>query len=250
MILLSLGYLLDHTFPTEFHLFLQSYTLCFLGVIGIKDWWCLTSYIQDVCRHNSFVWTGDQNGVSTNIECTPLMSITWSIKLHTDMQRVNSYRTTNLTLVLSLILKLHHIHTRTLLNGFIFDIPLKVIKNTFNYTLNPLTYKYLCCVYVYLFSFLDWFYFTLLFSSPLTKYLLEISDLLDIQRKMDLYRSMFYCNTESDRDSNFIKAESLRIELIAGGLNWKQQDFIMDRLQPNSFLEVRTVSKINKNCYR
>lgn len=52
---------------------------------------------------------------------------------------------------------------------------------------------------------------------------------------------MFYCNTESDRDSNFIKAESLRIELIAGGLNWKQQEFIMDRLQPNAFFEVRTI---------
>ena len=74
--------------------------------------------------------------------------------------------------------------------------------------------------------------------SPLSKYLLEVSDLLDIQRKMDLYRAMFYCNAESDRDANFIKCESLKIELIAGGLNWKQQNFIMDRLQPNAFLEV------------
>lgn len=49
---------------------------------------------------------------------------------------------------------------------------------------------------------------------------------------------MFYCNAESDRDANFIKAESLRIELIAGGLNWKQQDYIMERLQPNAFFEV------------
>ena len=74
--------------------------------------------------------------------------------------------------------------------------------------------------------------------SPISKYLLEICDLLDIQRKMDLYRAMFYCNAESDRDANFIKAESLRIELIAGGLNWKQQDYIMERLQPNAFFEV------------
>lgn len=81
---------------------------------------------------------------------------------------------------------------------------------------------------------------------PLSKYLLEISDLLDIQRKMELYRSMFYCNAESDRDANFIKAESLRIELIAGGLNWKQQDFIMDRLQPNAFLEI---SFLDYLCY-
>ncbi|XP_052781998.1 uncharacterized protein LOC128218381 [Mya arenaria] len=81
---------------------------------------------------------------------------------------------------------------------------------------------------------------------PLSKYLLEISDLLDIQRKMELYKAMFYCNAESDRDANFIKAESLRIELIAGGLNWKQQDFIMDRLQPNAFLEI---SFLDYLCY-
>ena len=65
---------------------------------------------------------------------------------------------------------------------------------------------------------------------------------MDIQRKMDLYRAMFYCNAESDRDANFIKAESLRIELIAGGLNWKQQEYIMDRLQPNAFFEVRNTN--------
>ena len=59
---------------------------------------------------------------------------------------------------------------------------------------------------------------------------------------MDLYRAMFYCNAESDRDANFIKAESLRIELIAGGLNWKQQEYIMDRLQPNAFFEVRNTN--------
>lgn len=81
---------------------------------------------------------------------------------------------------------------------------------------------------------------------PLSKYLLEICDLLDIQRKMELYRAMFYCNAESDRDANFIKAESLRIELIAGGLNWKQQDFILDRLQPNAFLEI---SFLDYLCY-
>ena len=73
---------------------------------------------------------------------------------------------------------------------------------------------------------------------PLSKHLLEICNLLDIERKMDLYKAMFYCNVESERDNNFIKADCLRIELIAGGLNWKQQEFIMDRLQPNSFFEV------------
>lgn len=76
-------------------------------------------------------------------------------------------------------------------------------------------------------------------DSYLSKHLLEICDLMDIERKMDLYKAMFYCNVSSDRDANFIKADSLRIELIAGGLNWKQQEYIMDRLQPNHFNEVR-----------
>ena len=73
---------------------------------------------------------------------------------------------------------------------------------------------------------------------------------MDIQRKMDLYRAMFYCNAESDRDANFIKAESLRIELIAGGLNWKQQEYIMDRLQPNAFFEVRITNYPGSVQYR
>lgn len=77
-----------------------------------------------------------------------------------------------------------------------------------------------------------------LFFSPISRHLLEVCDLLDVQRKMDLYKMMFYCNVESDRNVNFIKADSLRIELIAGGLNWKQQEYIMVRLQPNSFNEV------------
>ena len=67
---------------------------------------------------------------------------------------------------------------------------------------------------------------------------------------MDLYRAMFYCNAESDRDANFIKAESLRIELIAGGLNWKQQEYIMDRLQPNAFFEVRITNYTGNIQYR
>lgn len=77
-----------------------------------------------------------------------------------------------------------------------------------------------------------------LYFSPLCKHLLEICDLLDIQRKMELYKAMFYCNVESDRDINFIKADSLRIELIAGGLNWKQQEHVMGRLKPNIWNEV------------
>ncbi|KAK3580637.1 hypothetical protein CHS0354_013399 [Potamilus streckersoni] len=81
---------------------------------------------------------------------------------------------------------------------------------------------------------------------PISRHLLDICDLIDIQRKMDLYKMMFYCNAESDRDANFIKAESLRIELIAGGLNWKQQNFIMERLQPNAFMEI---SFLDYLCY-
>ncbi|XP_046353241.1 uncharacterized protein LOC124133066 isoform X2 [Haliotis rufescens] len=81
---------------------------------------------------------------------------------------------------------------------------------------------------------------------PVSKHLIEICDLLDIQRKMNLYKAMFYCNVNSDRDSNFIKADSLRIELIAGGLNWKQQQYIMERLQPNYFNEISFLDYI---CY-
>ncbi|GFS03619.1 hypothetical protein ElyMa_001154700 [Elysia marginata] len=81
---------------------------------------------------------------------------------------------------------------------------------------------------------------------PWSKHLLEICDLLDIERKMTLYKAMFYTNVNSDRDPNFIKADSLKIELIAGGLNWKQQEFIMEKLQPNFFNEISFLDYI---CY-
>ncbi|XP_059175867.1 uncharacterized protein LOC131955682 [Physella acuta] len=81
---------------------------------------------------------------------------------------------------------------------------------------------------------------------PLSKHLLEICDLLDIERKMTLYKAMFYTNVNSDRDPNFIKADSLKIELIAGGLNWKQQEFIMEKLQPNYYNEISFLDYI---CY-
>ncbi|GFO14405.1 hypothetical protein PoB_004091000 [Plakobranchus ocellatus] len=81
---------------------------------------------------------------------------------------------------------------------------------------------------------------------PWSKHLLEICDLLDIERKMTLYKAMFYTNVNSDRDANFIKADSLKIELIAGGLNWKQQEFIMEKLQPNYFNEISFLDYI---CY-
>ncbi|XP_064632370.1 uncharacterized protein LOC135490795 isoform X2 [Lineus longissimus] len=81
---------------------------------------------------------------------------------------------------------------------------------------------------------------------PYCKHLLEISNLLDIERKMDLYKAMFYCNTSADRDANFITSESLKIELIAGGLNWKQQEFIMDKMMPNKFREINFLDYM---CY-
>ncbi len=56
---------------------------------------------------------------------------------------------------------------------------------------------------------------------------------------MDLYKMMFYCNVRGDRDANYVKAESLRIELIAGGLSWDQQEYIMDRMKVNQWREVR-----------
>jgi hypothetical protein len=75
--------------------------------------------------------------------------------------------------------------------------------------------------------------------STLSQRLLEICNLADIERKLDLYKAMFYTNTESDRDANFITSESLKIELIAGGLNWKQQQYIMEKMEPNDFGDVR-----------
>jgi len=55
---------------------------------------------------------------------------------------------------------------------------------------------------------------------------------------MELYRNMFYCNVSSDRDPNYIQVDSLRIDLMAGGLNWKQQEYIMGKLNPTEWDEV------------
>ncbi|XP_067932252.1 myosin-2 heavy chain-like [Watersipora subatra] len=70
------------------------------------------------------------------------------------------------------------------------------------------------------------------------KELLEISNLADIERKMELYRSMFQCNASGDRDPNFIKCESLMIELMAGGLSWQQQEYVISQLEPNEWKEI------------
>ncbi|XP_067929601.1 uncharacterized protein [Watersipora subatra] len=70
------------------------------------------------------------------------------------------------------------------------------------------------------------------------KELLDISDLADIERKLELYKEIFYCNNNGDRDPNYIKCEALMIELIAGGLSWQQQDYVMTQLRPNTWHEV------------
>ncbi|XP_078594973.1 uncharacterized protein LOC144872557 isoform X1 [Branchiostoma floridae x Branchiostoma japonicum] len=70
------------------------------------------------------------------------------------------------------------------------------------------------------------------------KYWMELTNLMDIERKMALYKAMFYCNVNSDRSANYIKADSLRIELIAGGLNRYQEEYIMSRIQINEYREV------------
>ena len=74
--------------------------------------------------------------------------------------------------------------------------------------------------------------------SSMSQRLLEICNLADIERKLDLYKAMFYHNTRSDRTSNFITSDSLKIELIAGGLNWKQQQFVLEKMEPNDWGEV------------
>lgn len=76
------------------------------------------------------------------------------------------------------------------------------------------------------------------YFSAYCKNLLNICDLADIERKLQLYKQMFYCNSSGDRDPNYIKCESLMIELIAGGLSWQQQDYVMSQLRPNSWREV------------
>ena len=89
-----------------------------------------------------------------------------------------------------------------------------------------------------LFCIILFYYIKFLIFSQYAKEFLEISELIDIERKIEMYKAMFYCNDRGDRDINYIKAEDLKIELMAGGLNWEQQQFIMDRVQPNEWREV------------
>ncbi|XP_070572862.1 trichohyalin-like [Ptychodera flava] len=76
---------------------------------------------------------------------------------------------------------------------------------------------------------------------PHDQNLIDQSNLMDIERKMALYKAMFYCNVNSDRSPNFITAESLRIELIAGGLNRAQEEYIMSKMKPNEFREINFI---------
>lgn len=55
---------------------------------------------------------------------------------------------------------------------------------------------------------------------------------------MELYRQMFYWNISSDRSPNHIKASSLRVELIAGGVSRDQEDQVMARIETNVYREV------------
>ncbi|XP_052104237.1 zinc finger CCCH domain-containing protein 13-like [Mytilus californianus] len=80
----------------------------------------------------------------------------------------------------------------------------------------------------------------------LSRQLLEICNLLDIERKLDLYKAMFYTNVPTYRDSNYVTEESLKIELMAGGLNWSQQEYVMEKMEPNTFGEI---SFLDYMCY-
>ena len=55
---------------------------------------------------------------------------------------------------------------------------------------------------------------------------------------MKMYKELFYCNVEGDRNPNYIKSDSLKIDLMAGGLNWTQQEYIMELMKPNEWNEV------------
>lgn len=76
----------------------------------------------------------------------------------------------------------------------------------------------------------------------MSKHLLEICNLADIERKLDLYRSMFYHNIQAGLDPNYITGDSLKIELIAGGLSWLQQQYVMEKMETNIAGNVREMT--------
>ncbi|XP_071961560.1 uncharacterized protein [Antedon mediterranea] len=73
---------------------------------------------------------------------------------------------------------------------------------------------------------------------PISQHLIDISDLMDIERKMELYKAMFYCNVNSERSDNHITSESLQIELRAGGLNRAQEQYVMKLMKPNEYSDI------------
>lgn len=88
----------------------------------------------------------------------------------------------------------------------------------------------------------------LVYFSAHCKHLLRIANLTDIERKMALYKSIFYCGSGDDTTPNFIKVENLRIELMAGGLTWEQQDYVIDKLNPNEYREVHWSTNLNQTA--
>jgi zinc finger CCCH domain-containing protein 13 len=81
-----------------------------------------------------------------------------------------------------------------------------------------------------------------LLISSYCKELIAAVNLLDIDRKLQLYKQMFYCNEPSDRLPTHIRVDALRIELMAGGLSWKQQDYVIEQLQPSGWGDVSIMS--------
>ena len=76
---------------------------------------------------------------------------------------------------------------------------------------------------------------------------LENLDNNEIERRLDLYRTMFDCSAThgslvSESSTKFptiwIPLEEFKIELIAGGLSPEQQDFLLSKFQTNKFGEV------------
>lgn len=74
--------------------------------------------------------------------------------------------------------------------------------------------------------------------------LIRLANLTDIERKMALYKNIFYCSGDGDTHPNYIKVDNLKIELMAGGLNWQQQDYLIEKLNPNAYREVSEINLI------
>ncbi len=56
---------------------------------------------------------------------------------------------------------------------------------------------------------------------------------------------MFYCNVnESEHGKSHVTTESIRIELIAGGLSREQTRYIMSKIDVNANFKVRFVLRL------